>query len=292
MIAALALCRFLQFGAAMLMFGTSAFVWALVPADLARTLNPRIVRRAFVLVLVIAATSLAWVALEAGQMGDGWSSILDPQVLRDVLFDTAFGWVWQVQLLLVAGLVAVVFFGPAERLGPTALLSAMVLGSLGFVGHATMHTGAAGWTHRANHALHLLAAGAWIGSLVPLLPVMGSLESPERRSDAALALRRFSQVGHWVVALVVITGCADTILLLGRWPLYPSSPYTSLLLGKTVLVVGMIAIALVNRYGLVPRMGGSPVATLASLRRNTRAELVIGALVLILSSALGLLDPL
>ncbi len=90
---------------------------------------------------------------------------------------------------------------------------------------------------------------------------------------------------------MVATGSLDTVLVLGRWPLYPSSPYAGLLLGKVALVVGMIAIALVNRYRLVPRMGSSPVAVGAWLRRNTLAELVVGGLVLIVSSGLSSLDP-
>ena len=48
-------------------------------------------------------------------------------------------------------------------------MSAALLASLGLVGHAAMQTGVEGVRHRANHAVHLLTTGAWIGGLVPFV---------------------------------------------------------------------------------------------------------------------------
>ncbi len=83
-----------------------------------------------------------------------------------MLGDTAFGHAWAAHLALAAALVAVVVFAPRGRWAATSLASAAVLASLGLVGHAAMQTGAEGLLHRLNHAVHLLAAGAWIGGLI------------------------------------------------------------------------------------------------------------------------------
>lgn len=275
----------------MVLFGASGFVWALMPAGLARASLAGIKRWSAMLALVIAITALAWLALQAGEISGEWAAVFSPESVAVVLFHTAFGKAWQVHLLLAAGLVAAGLSARADRLGWTTLFSALVLGSLGLVGHAAMHRGALGWVHRAVHSVHLLAAGAWVGSLMPLLPLLRGLLKGERRSEAGLALRRFSSVGHWVVAGVVLTGAADTALVLGPWPMHPSAPYAGVLLGKVVLVLGMIAIALVNRYRLVPRMYASPGGVLLWIGRNTVAEVALGGMVLIISTVLSSLDP-
>ncbi len=81
MLTALVICRLAHFAATMLLFGASAFVWALAPVGLARELaGPT--RRMIVAAFVIAALSaVAWLALEAAQMGDGWADMLNPDVL-------------------------------------------------------------------------------------------------------------------------------------------------------------------------------------------------------------------
>ncbi len=290
MIGALALCRLLHVGALMLLFGECAYVGTLVPAPLREESALRIRRRAVILAVVVAATGLGWLSFEAGQMGQGWTDSLNSDVLGDVLFGTAFGRVWQIHLLLVLGLM-IAAAAMRRALWIPALLAGSALASLGFIGHAAILSGGLGWAQRLNHALHLLACGAWTGSLVPLLPLMRALDEPDHRADAALALRRYSQAGHWVVALVVGTGSADTALVLGRWPSFPLTPYEELMLAKLVLVAGMVVVALVNRYRLVPRMSTAPAASQAALRRNTLFETVLGGFVIVLSIGLSTLDP-
>jgi len=45
----------------------------------------------------------------------------------------------------------------------------MLLVSLAGVGHSQIEEGAAGAVHVVSDAAHLLAAGAWLGGLVPLV---------------------------------------------------------------------------------------------------------------------------
>lgn len=275
----------------MLTFGASAFVWALVPRASAQALVGAVERRAIAAGVLVALTALAWLVLQAGEMGGDAAEMLDPRTIADVLFDTAFGAAWQVHLVLAAGLIGVCLFARADRLGATTILSGLLLGSLGLVGHAAMRPGTLGLMQRGNHAIHLLAAGAWVGSLVPLLSVMGALRSPQHRRDATLALVRFSAAGHWVVVLVLLTGIGDTLLVVGSRPPLPSLPYAGPLLGKLAIVACMVGIALLNRYRLVPSMGRSPAEVRTLLARNTLAVLVLGGVVLAISVVLGSIDP-
>ena len=112
---ALALCRFAHFLAAMLAFGTSAYLWAYAPERLRLALSPVVRRLALVASLVALVTAIAWLALESASMADEWSAAIDPDAIGAVLTDTAFGHVWAAHLVLSAALVAVIVSGPRAR---------------------------------------------------------------------------------------------------------------------------------------------------------------------------------
>ena len=58
-----------------------------------------------------------------------------------------------------------------------------------------MQTGIMGILHRANHAVHLLAAGEWIGGLVPFVMGLDAYARDTLRRDAVTAMTRFSFEG-------------------------------------------------------------------------------------------------
>jgi copper resistance protein D len=290
--AALVLCRLAHFAATMLLFGAGAFIWALAPEALARELAGPVRRMAAAAIIVAAVTALAWLALEAGQMGDGWGDSVNPDTLSAVAFETDFGqvWLWRIGLALV--LVGALCLGRHDRWAFVVPASALLLASLGLVGHAAMQDGALGALHRLNHAIHLLCAGAWLGALPPLLLCLKRCDDPHLRTEAGTALRRFSGLGHFLVALVVLTGIVNTMLTLGRWPRDFSSLYQMLLAAKIALVAAMIALALVNRYILTPQVKERGDAALHALAINSVAEIGLGMAVLALVSVFGTLAPI
>ena len=87
-------------------------------------------------------------------MADDWSAATDPSVVEAVLTDTAFGRAWIAHLVLAAALVVATVVASRGRWTAIAVLSGLMLASLGLVGHAAMQTGLAGVAHRTNHALH------------------------------------------------------------------------------------------------------------------------------------------
>jgi putative copper resistance protein D len=289
---ALVICRLAHFVATMLLFGAAAFVWALAPRELARELNRPARRMAAAAIIVAAVTALAWLALEAGQMGDGWGDTVNLDTLRAVAFETAFGevWLWRIGLALV--LVGALCVGRHDRWAFVVPVSAMLLASLGLVGHAAMQNAAPGALHRLNHAIHLLCAGAWLGALPPLVLCLKRCGDPHLRSAVGIALRRFSGLGHVIVALVVLTGIVNTMLTLGRWPADFASLYQMLLAAKILLVAAMIGLALVNRYVLTPRVKRQNRGALRALAVTSIVEIGLGAAVLALVSVFGTLAPI
>jgi putative copper resistance protein D len=288
--AALALCRFAHFAAAMTLFGATAFVVALAPPDLTRALAPATRAIAAAAIPIAALSALVWLALEAASMAGDWSALVDPESIGAVVTDTDFGAVWLWRLVVAAALVAALALG---RAGPTLAFvvgAALLLASLGLVDHAAMQTGAVGALHRANDALHLLATAAWLGGLPMFALCLRAYRDPSLSAGAVTAMRRFSFWGQFDVALVVLTGIANAALTGGLGALAPTTPYRLLLAAKLVLVATMIALALFNRYVLAPRLTTNGPARRA-LMQSCVAEIVLGAAVVALVSLFGLLDP-
>jgi copper resistance protein D len=288
--AALIVVRFVHFASVMALFGASVFLALLAPTSLRRALAPRFHVAGVAAALIAAAMAVLWLMLEGGEMGGEWGDATDPAVISSVLYETAFGFVWQARLALALAVVGVALWRTSPPMAGVVLNGAF-LASLGLVGHAAMREGASGLFERANQALHLLAGGFWLGALAPLFLSLAYLDNPALRVDAAAALRRFSGLGHVAVALVLATGVTNVFLILGKWPLDFSSPYQASLAMKIACVAAMTLLALYNRYGLVPRLGAASKEALRALRRNTLLELALGGAVLALVSAFATFEP-
>ncbi|CAI0725101.1 copper homeostasis membrane protein CopD [Serratia quinivorans] len=284
------LCRFVHFAAVMLMFGSSLFTALLSPQRLSPYLT-RDVRPLLVSCTWLAGLSaVALLAIQAGQMGDGWADTWRLEVWWAVL-GTTFGEVWRWHLGISLLALLSLWLAEPRRTQLLALLSTLLLVSMAFIGHAAMHDGALGVAHRFNHALHLLAAGYWFGSLLPLLVCLRYLAQPQIRSEAVTTLIRFSRWGHLAVALVLLTGVINSLIILGSWPLDVDSPYQRLLLFKTALVALMVMVALANRYAIVPAMSSMPQLAQRGLVLACWIEVGLGAGVLLLVSLFATYAP-
>ncbi len=287
---ALALCRFAHFMAAMLVFGSSAFLGLYAPTDLQRAFSPTMRRLALAASLVALTTGIVWLALEAASMADDWRAAADPGVISAVLTDTEFGHAWIAHLAFTAALVVAAVFAPRDGWGAIAILSGLALASLALVGHAAMQTGLEGILHRANHALHLLATGAWLGGLIPFVMCCDAYAANALSRDAVSAMSKFSFYGQFVVATVVATGVVNVALISGHAPLPPTTPYRALLCAKIGVVAVMIGLAIFNRFELAPRIKADASA-LAALRATSMTEVALGTIAVALVSLFALLDP-
>lgn len=284
------LCRFVHFTAVMLMFGISLFTAVLSPQRLSpiitRDLRPLLLTSTWLSVL----TAFLILAIQAGLMGDGWADTWQLSVWWAVL-GTTFGeaWRWHLGFSLLA--LPALLLPTVKRGQALALCSTLLLVNMAFIGHAAMYPGILGIAHRVNHALHLLAAGYWFGSLLPLLLCLRYLPQPQWRSDAIVTLIRFSRWGHVAVALVIVTGMFNSLIILGRWPVDLGSAYQRLLLVKAGLVALMVIVALANRYVIVPAMRATPNLAQRGLVIACWLEVVLGAAVLLLVSLFATYVP-
>jgi putative copper resistance protein D len=286
---ALALVRLCFDAAAITAHGVSGFIACIAPKRLSQAIaassNFLIVTASWLAVL----STFAWLPIEAAMIGESWQSAVDRSTLSALLFDTAIGKAWLVRLALSLLLTAALLWRPASIV--RLALSGFLLASLALTGHANMDEGTRGVLHILNDALHVLAGGAWLGSLLALPGYLARLRDPAFSTEAKTALRRFSSAGHLAVALVIATGIVNIVLVLQRWPTDFTSAYQMLLATKIAFVAGMTGLALMNRYILVPRMLTQPDRAIMQIRNGTYGELALGAGVLAFVAYLGILDP-
>ena len=187
------LFRLLQFASAMLLFGVSVFQWSVAPAGVARALDQSLRQASKVAAIVLLATAIAWLLLAAGEVGEGWADAWNPSVIGSVILYTDFGRVWLWRLGAVVVLLAVLIFTRDNSWLIVAILAAIVLGSLGLVGHALMRSVAFGWLNRLSFIAHVLAAGFWLGSLAPLIASLRLAADQTGIAITLILLRRFSR---------------------------------------------------------------------------------------------------
>ncbi|KZP67620.1 hypothetical protein A3N40_14140 [Enterobacter cloacae subsp. dissolvens] len=279
--------RFIHFGALMLIFGNALYSVWFAPSSLHRLMTRRFQAQQQIASLVSLLSAFLMFMIQAGLMGNGWGDVFNPDVLQSVLA-TQFGSVWLWQIILAVITVCAAWLAPQK--GSRLLLLAMgqfVL--LAGVGHAAMNDGAVGAMQRINHALHLLCAATWVGGLLPLLFCM-HLAKGRWQTAAIYTMMRFSRVGHYAVAGVVLTGAINGLFILGITVPWQTG-YVQLLLFKCALVALMVVIALANRYFLVPRFSAHIGREQQIFIRMTQAEVVLGALVLATVSLFATWEP-
>jgi copper resistance protein D len=292
-------CRFVQFTAVMLIFGTAAFrVYALASGD---TRAAPIILAEFeawfghvtlAAALVALISAIALVFCQAAVMAGSPAAAIDFAAVSAVLLETGFGRVWCWHLLLAAILV-LACLGRHPRRPVVQFLSLGLLASLGWVGHAAMDAGLAGIAHEINQSMHLLAAGLWLGGLAPLAWVLRQVRRQPgdfEISVARVALRNFSQMGYVAVALIALTGAINTLFLVGSLDAMFDTPYGRLLAFKILLFLAMVVVALINRFRLAPRISGDPGA-LRALGRTVALEQGLALAVLAIVSVLGTWPP-
>ena len=295
---ALIACRAVHFAAAMLLFGAAAFrVYGVAGADpaLLPVLDARL--RGLLLIAAIAAllSALALVPCVAATMAGTASAAFDRHTISAVLFDTGFGrvWCWH---LAAAALLVVAWTVRRVSVAWRMALAAVLLASLGGIGHAAAGRGVNGLGHEANDAVHLLAGGLWLGGLVPLGALAIRAQQADGRAWIGLlqrALPRFSRVTYGAVALVALSGIVNAALLLGGIDALTQTAYGRLLLIKLSLVLLLLALAVINRLILVPRIGGSerPRSAAVALSGTIALELMIGLAIIAVVGILGTLPP-
>ena len=280
--------RFIHFTTLMLVFGSALYGAWLAPLSIRRLMSRRFLRLQQHAALWCFLSALLMQAIQGGLMGSGWQDVISVSIWVAVLH-TQFGgvWLWQIVLALVTLVASLIVPRNLPRL--LLLLTLAQFALLTGVGHATLHSGVVGALQQTNHALHLICAAAWFGGLLPVIYCM-HMARGRWQQQAVYTMMRFSRYGHLAVAGVLLTGIANVLFIQG-FSLPWRAAWGQLLLLKCALVLLMVAIALANRYLLVPRMRQDNRRINLYFIWMTKIERGIGAVVLAIVSFFATLEP-
>ncbi len=269
---------------------------------IARRRLARIVWISFVFVL---ATGAGWFVVQTAQMTDVPSSaIFTEGAAWNVLLNTDFGNVWAARAVLAAFFAGAFLLetGPLANVRASGALSTALavslVGALAFAGHAAAGSDIEGTVHLSADILHLVAAAAWLGALLPLAMLLSAACAKNdefRIAIARTATTRFSILGVVSVGTLVATGIVNSWFLVDSIDAFVGTNYGRLLSLKVVLFFVMLSIAAFNRLRLSPRLvkesGSVQHAALLQLRNNCLMEAALGLVILFLVGALGTLPP-
>jgi putative copper resistance protein D len=250
-------------------------------------------------ITVAIVSGIVWLGLEAVEMsGAGAAAAWDARILERVLAETQFGHAWSLRLVLALA-IAVLLAVAGGRIGgspPLAraivLLSGVLLATIAWAGHAAGERGTDRIVHLSADAVHLVAAGAWLGALPGLAALLAHARKASTPEAAGIAARRFSTLGVVSVGILVITGIVNAWYTVGSVPALLATVYGRLLLLKLVLFGAMLALAAINRLRLTPRLTAGRGAWAArQLERNAIAETALGLAVLGVVGVLGMTSP-
>jgi putative copper resistance protein D len=301
----LVVARLLHYAAVTALAGLSFFpLYAYAGAEPIRLLRWR---QGVLLVAAIASllSGVLWFVFSVANMSGTLADVADREVLWTVLNETTFGRVWTARLVLSIIMVGLFWKRVVSKFGPrrdltTPVLAAVLLISLAGVGHSQIEEGIDGIIHVVSDAAHLIAAGAWLGGLVPLgyILLLRERGRPGQRSGLDEVLQRFSGMGYIAVVTLMGSGLINGWFLVGNVSSLFATPYGQLLIVKLVLFAGMLALAVSNRFWIVPALTkartddpNGATAWTARLRHHVLGEQLLGLMVLLVVSVLGTMRP-
>jgi len=318
--------RAVHFAATLTLAGALIFAAAVVGPIMrsmergGEALRARLLRIAWWSFAAALISGMAWLVVLAADINErAPSEAFFGGIVWTVLLHTTFGHDWLARLVLAALLAAALgWISPKHldlrRWAIAALLASAFAAAAVHSGHAAATAGWLGTFHRAADGLHLIAASAWLGGLLPLALLL----TAARREEISLALAReatlrFSTLGLISVGVLIATGSVNGWILTSSVPALIGTDYGRLLLAKVALFLAMVAIAAINRLRLTPRLAltvssprcgeallhernanGAPAAARTALRalaRNSVMEATLGLAILVIVGALGTTPP-
>ena len=273
------------------------------PGDALRGLLP-VARWSAIAALLVGFGILAWQTSQLkGNLPEGTSL---PVAVWDVLTATSWGWNWLLRMGALAGILAAMGWGlawPRGRAAPTvkpwawpiiALFGILILLAQALTSHAPSVRDDRALAVVVD-ALHLLAAGLWIGGLFALALVSWAFLRRGREDVRPLmqaTWRRFSAVAAISVTLLFATGLYSMGVEVASPDALLTTFYGRALMTKLAIVLIVVLIGGLNALLLHPRLaqplgrvlGRGPEWRLLSPQRQTSLiffEVALGMLALL-----------
>ena len=291
----LALTRGLAVASGMTVFGAIAFQAFICPAA-ARHMNAgqmdrlhadwlKLLKGCWLFSLFFGAL---WLTGQAGTIADSSSAAQALAALPSVVQDSRFGVVSLGRLGLLAIIPLVLGSGRVRWRQYTACLVAglAVVSQVGFSHALSMADGFD--VLSGSVALHVAAAGLWLGQLPTLWLFLHASDAKTART----VLVRFSPLGMVCVLVLLLTGSGQGIVLVGDLPRLVGTAYGWMILAKIILFLVLLTFAAANLFLFVPRLAaGSAVMARRDVARSVLVETLVGMVIVVAAGLLSSLAP-
>lgn len=269
-----------------------AVVFALVVAPKVPTIRDDVLPVAARAAAVAAvALIIAWVARLIAQ-----SYALGDVGIGAILGGTGWGraWIFGAAAAIVALGAAIIATRGESRAGWAVLALSALAATVAFPlsGHAVATPRLSTLAVVAD-ALHVLAAGGWLGTLLVTvaagIPVTLRGAPGTRGREASALINAFSPIALTCAGLLVVTGLVAAILHLGSVGALWQSRYGQVLLTKLAVIAVLLVVASINWRILRPRLGTDQATR--RIRGSAVAELGLAVIVLVVTAVLVATPP-
>lgn len=225
---------------------------------------------------VLTVLALPW---QVGLLsGEGFAGMFDRMFLA-MLLGSSFGTSLLLRSLGLC-LVAAVLLRRWAGYWIGAVGAALVVVSFAMTGHTTSFEPRL--LGGALIALHLAAVAYWVGALWPLLLISRAVD----HERSAAILERFGTIAVGLVGMLVLAGSVLAWLFLGSIAAFWETRYGNMLALKLAVFAGLLALAALNRFRLVPALAAGAANADGALRRSIGIEAVAVVLIVTTTSAL------
>ena len=240
-------------------------------------------------IIIAAIAAVVWLLAQAAYLADADTLAAGAAAVWPVLAETHFGRVLGFRVALL--ILAMICLGDGRN--RTRQVLAIVATGLaivlqGWTAHAAAAEGSAREILLGAETLHLLAAGAWLGSLLALFLFARTLPPDQ----GARALLRFSPLGMLYVVVLAVTALVPGRFLIGGISEFLHTDYGRVALLKLTLFLAMLLLAGMNRFHYAhllrnPRHVGSR----RRLQLNIGLETALGLVVIFAAALLADMQP-
>lgn len=263
---------------------TSAYVW---PGAGTYPLLRRVLSRALLATAILAFLQLLVVASDVS--GEAlWSSFSS----IDAATTTDAGMAFAIRIVLALTMWVLLF--QYRIVHPDVYWTAVSLPGLGllatwaFAGHSrSMRWPTLGVT---TDVAHHAAAALWIAGLA----IVGWIVIPKNPPDVLVpTVRNFSRLAAISVVVLVVTGLAQTVRLVGNPTNLLDVNHGRYLVAKVVLLAAMLGLANANRRRVDARLNDPTTIDrdLGALRKSVLAEFAIGLVIVAITAAMVVSPP-
>jgi copper resistance protein D len=230
-----------------------------------------------VLLAASAIASIATIPLLAGSMSGDFAGMFDKE-FAGMILRAGEGRATGIRCVGLA--FAALGLSTSRRYRMPAMLGAVAAAtSFAWIGH--VHSLQPDTLPTLLLCLHLVCAAFWMGALAPLLIVARGGDAAQTASAAA----RFGKSALSVVAVLLIAGAALLWMLIADASTFWSSGYGRLFAVKLITVGLLLGLAALNKLSLTPKLLNGDEAAARIFRRSIKAEMFLGALILLITAA-------